>query len=166
MVYFRTSHLIASALPCKTRNTEITCFHYNPVFYFARLQPVTVLLLQSCWLATYPTGHWPWNFCMWVYHDHSSQGNDFKVEVLGQANAVNLTSVSHSTQLKQKPHQMITLILYKFSIWWYASPLPFLWVFGKSEVAEHLQHKLEVVEWCLPGPYSTIFPAWFFVNCP
>ena len=35
-------HLIsASALPCKTRNTEITSFHFNAVFYFARLQPFT-----------------------------------------------------------------------------------------------------------------------------
>ena len=58
-LYPRTSDIIpphlvsASALPCKTRNTEITSFHNNAVFYFARLQPVTVWLLQSSWLATY-----------------------------------------------------------------------------------------------------------------
>ena len=33
------SHLIsASALPCKTRNTEITFFPFNAVFYVARHQ--------------------------------------------------------------------------------------------------------------------------------
>ena len=38
----------APALPCKTRNTEITCFHFNAVFYVARLQPVTAEFLQLC----------------------------------------------------------------------------------------------------------------------